>query len=68
MIESMAVFVQELLALEKRIGNVSIGVSSKIMAQKLKKTLYSLLDAMVAWNSQECAIKCSICHIFHISI
>jgi hypothetical protein len=68
MIESMVVFVQELLALEKRIGNVNIGVPSKMMAQKLKKTRYSLLDAVVVRNSQECAIKYSICHVFHISV
>jgi hypothetical protein len=68
MIESMVVFVQELLALEKRIGNVNIGVPSKMMAQKLKKTRYSSLDAVVARYSQECDIKCSICQVLHISV
>lgn len=52
---------EELLALEERIGNVSTGVTSEVMAQKLKKTRYSSLDAVVARYSQECDIKCSIC-------
>lgn len=52
---------EELLALEERIGNVSTGVSSEVMAQKLKKTRYSSLDAVVARYSQECDMKCSIC-------
>lgn len=52
---------EELLALEERIGNVSTGVSSEAMAQKLKKTRYSSLDAVVARYSQESDIKCSIC-------
>lgn len=52
---------EELLALEERIGNVSTGVSPDVLAQKLKKTRYSSLDAVVARYSQECDIKCSIC-------
>lgn len=59
-------FVQELLALEERIGNVSTGVSSEAMAQKLKKTRYSSLDAVVARYSQESDIKCSICQVLNI--
>ena len=64
----MAGLMQELLALEERIGNVSTGVSSEVMEQKLKKTRYSSLDAVVARYSQECDIKCSICQVFHIPV
>ncbi|KAG0608896.1 hypothetical protein M758_8G141300 [Ceratodon purpureus] len=52
---------EELLALEERIGNVSTGLTSDAIAQKLKRTRYSSLDAVVARYSQECDIKCSIC-------
>lgn len=59
----MGVGVQELLALEERIGNVSTGLTSDAIAQKLKRTRYSSLDAVVARYSQECDIKCSICQV-----
>lgn len=52
---------EELLALEERIGNVSTGVAPDVLAQKLKKSLYSSLDVVVARFSQECDVKCSIC-------
>ncbi|CAK9215215.1 unnamed protein product [Sphagnum troendelagicum] len=52
---------EELLALEERIGNVSTGVTAEVAAQKLKRSQYSSLDAMVAHFSEECDIKCSIC-------
>ena len=64
---NMAVLVQELLALEERIGNVSTGLTSDVIEQKLKKTRYSSLDAVVARYSQECDIKCCICQVLRSS-
>jgi len=55
--------VQELLALEERIGNVSTGVTAEVVAQKLKRSRYSSLDVVVARFSEECDIKCSICQV-----
>ncbi|CAK9855893.1 unnamed protein product, partial [Sphagnum jensenii] len=52
---------EELLALEERIGNVSTGVTAEVAPQKLKRSRYSSLDAMVAHFSEECDIRCSIC-------
>jgi hypothetical protein len=49
--------------LEERIGNVSTGVTAEVAAQKLKRSQYSSLDAMVAHFSEECDIKCSICQV-----
>jgi hypothetical protein len=49
--------------LEERIGNVSTGVAAEVAAQKLKRSQYSSLDAMVAHFSEECDIKCSICQV-----
>lgn len=63
----MAVLVQELLALEESIGNVSTGMTADVIEQKLKKTRYSSLDAVVARYSQECDLKCSICQVLQSS-
>lgn len=60
---STRLVMQELLALEERIGNVSTGVAPDVLAQKLKKSLYSSLDVVVARFSQECDVKCSICQV-----
>jgi len=42
---------------------VSTGVTAEVAAQKLKRSQYSSLDAMVAHFSEECDIKCSICQV-----
>jgi hypothetical protein len=55
--------VQELLALEERIGNVSTGVTLEVIGQRLKRSQYSSLDAVVDHFSEECDIKCSICQV-----
>jgi hypothetical protein len=57
---------EELLALEERIGNVSTGVTAEVAAQKLKRSQYSSLDAMVAHFSEECDIKCSNVCVFTV--
>jgi hypothetical protein len=53
--------VQELLALEETIGNVSTGVTFEVIHQRLKRSQYSSIDAVVDHFSDECDIKCSIC-------
>ncbi len=55
--------IQELLALEDRIGNVSTGLTAEAVADKLKTSYYSSLNMAVARFSQEYDIKCSICQV-----
>jgi hypothetical protein len=54
---------EELLALEERIGNVSTGVTFEVIHQRLKRSQYSSIDAVVDHFSEECDIKCSICQV-----
>lgn len=54
---------QELLALEERIGNVSTGLTPDEVVEKLTKSYYSSLDAVTASYSEEYDIKCSICQV-----
>jgi hypothetical protein len=58
---------QELLALEDRIGNVSTGLTAEAVAEKLKRSCYSSLDVVGAEFSQEYDTKCSICQVQLIS-
>ncbi len=58
---------QELLALEDRIGNVSTGLTAEAVAEKLKRSCYSSLDVVGAQFSQEYDTKCSICQVQLIS-
>jgi hypothetical protein len=58
---------QELLALEDRIGNVSTGLTAEAVTEKLKRSCYSSLDVVGAQFSQEYDTKCSICQVQLIS-
>ena len=63
----LPLFIQELLALDEKIGYVSTGLSEETISKCLEKILYSS-ETEYASQSMDIEVKCNIFQVFIISM